>query len=363
MVCEKCRNELNPTAEVCPRCGTPVSRNVAGFENTMEIKKALKSMMEQYGQDLVSDKNKFISLLNDFIPEYEKERRLLKNMLQADVLTLMLREKEQQKIAIMKAKEFMLSEMFLSEKAAEFSIVCFTYMLGWEYVPQLVEAPKQEIKQERATASAGGGTAMPEKKSSAGSPVVPMPFDMGKVFRPVDAAKFRLKGSIKVPDGYTKLDSFCFDGFGFMKSIELPEGLVAIGEYAFSECKRLKSIEIPSTLRVLKQGAFSQCGKLTMVKLPDGVLEIGDNTFSFCHSLEIIDIPESVSSIGAEAFSGCEKLRKLFLSENVKYIADTAFSYCTSLTIRCYENSYVHKFCLNMGINVETVAKGTPFGR
>ncbi|MDE5584317.1 MAG: leucine-rich repeat domain-containing protein [Ruminococcus sp.] len=359
MLCEKCRNELNPNAEVCARCGTPVSRNVAGFENTMEIKKALKSMMEQYGQDLIVDKNKFISLLNDFIPEYEKERRLLKNMLQADVLNIMLREKEQQNIGIMKAKEFMLSEMFLSEKAVEFTIVCFTYMLGWNYTPKLVEQPKQTAPPENAKS----GSATAEKKNSAPAMPTGMPFDVGKVFRPMDAGRYRLKGNVKIPEGYTAIESFTFDGFGFMKTATLPDGIVSIGEYAFSECKRLKSIEIPPTLRILKRGAFFQCGKLNIVKLPNGVFEIGDNTFSFCHSLEIVDIPESVSSIGAEAFSGCESLRKLYLSENVKYIADTAFSYCQSLTIRCYENSYVHKFCLNMGIKVETVAKGTPFGR
>lgn len=354
MFCERCRNELSPNAEVCLKCGTPVSRNVAGFENTIEIKRALKAMTNEHGQDIVKDSNKFVSLLRDYIPEYEKECRLLRNMLQNGVLMSMLRENEQQSIAIMKAREFMVSEMFLSENAAEFVLVCFTYMLGWEYNSTLIETPKShqlvinESQEEKVSA--------PKK--------APMPFDIGiKVFRPADAAKFRLKGAVRVPEGYTKLDSFAFDGFGFMKTVELPSSLISIGEYAFSECKRLKSVEIPATVQVIKQGAFSQCGKLTVVKLPDGVFEIEDNTFSFCHSLEIIDIPESVSSIGREAFSGCEKLRKLFLSENVKFIDEGAFSYCTSLVIKCYENSYVHRYCMANNITVETVAKGTPFSR
>ncbi|MCM1506782.1 MAG: leucine-rich repeat domain-containing protein [Ruminococcus flavefaciens] len=357
MLCERCRNELSPNAEVCLKCGTPVSRNVAGFENTIEIKRALKSMMNEHGQDIIQDSNKFVSLLRDYIPEYEKECRLLRNMLQSGVLANMMRESEQQGIAVMKAREFMVSEMFLSENAAEFVLVCFTYMLGWEYTSKLTEKPKAVSEQSTAT---GAGT--PAKTPAQKKP--PMPFDLDmKVFRPADAAKFRLKGSVKVPEGYTKLDSFAFDGFGFMKTIELPSTLVSIGEYAFSECKRLKSVDIPETVQVLKQGAFSQCGKLTVVKLPDGVFEIEDNTFSFCHSLEIIDVPESVSSIGREAFSGCEKLRKLFLSENVKFIDEGAFSYCTSLVIRCYENSYVHRYCMANGLNVETVAKGTPFSK
>lgn len=358
MLCERCRNELSPNAEVCLKCGTPVSRNVAGFENTIEIKRALKSMMTEHGQDIVKDSNKFVSLLRDYIPEYEKECRLLRNMLQSGILLNMLRESEQQAIAIMKAREYMISEMFLSENATEFVIVCFTYMLGWEYIPKLAEKPKATPVQSRN--SGGNSSAGTQQKAPVKKAPAPM---FEKVFTKGDAAKSRLKGSVKVPEGYNKLDSFAFDGFGFMKTIELPSTLVTIGEYAFSECKRLKSVEIPESVQVIKLGAFSQCGKLTVVRLPDGVFEIEDSTFSYCHSLEIIDIPESVSSIGRDAFSGCEKLRKLFLSENIKFIDEGAFAYCTSLVIRCYENSYVHRYCMSNGIKVETVAKGTPFSK
>ncbi|MDE5558661.1 MAG: leucine-rich repeat domain-containing protein [Ruminococcus sp.] len=358
MLCERCRNELSPNAEVCLKCGTPVSRNVAGFENTVEIKRALKSMMTEHGQDIVKDSNKFISLLRDYIPEYEKECRLLRNMLRAGILANMLRESEQQVIAVMKAREYMISEMFLSENATEFVIVCFTYMLGWQYTSKLAEKPKTSSAQ--SGNYGGNNSAGTQQKAPVKKAPVPM---LEKVFTKGDAAKSRLKGSVKVPEGYNKLDSFAFDGFGFMKTIELPSTLVTIGEYAFSECKRLKSIEIPQSVQVIKLGAFSQCGKLTVVRLPDGVFEIEDSTFSYCHSLEIIDIPESVSSIGRDAFSGCEKLRKLFLSENIKFIDEGAFAYCTSLVIKCYENSYVHRYCMSNGIKVETVAKGTPFSK
>ena len=358
MLCERCRNELSPNAEVCLKCGTPVSRNVAGFENTIEIKRSLKSMITEHGQDIVKDSNKFISLLRDYIPEYEKECRLLRNMLQAGILANMLRESEQQSIAVMKAREYMVSEMFLSENAAEFVIVCFTYMLGWKYTSKFTEKPKTSSIQSENT---GGNNSV---GTQAKAPVKKAPAPMfEKVFTKGDAAKSRLKGAVKVPEGYNKLDSFAFDGFGFMKTIELPSTLITIGEYAFSECKRLKSIDIPESVQVIKLGAFQSCGKLTVVRLPDGVFEIEDNTFSFCHSLEIIDIPESVSSIGREAFSGCEKLRKLFLSENIKFIDEGAFANCLSLTIKCYENSYVYRYCMAHNIKVETVAKGTPFSK
>ena len=231
MFCEICRNEVSPNAEVCLKCGTPVSRNVAGFENTADIKRALKSMITEHGQDIVKDSNKFVSLLRDYIPEYEKECRLLRNMLQAGILANMLRESEQQAIAIMKAREYMTSEMFLSENATEFVIVCFTYMLGWEYKPKLVEKPKNMGQSVNMGATGAGGMNGQQPKPVRKNPV-PM---FEKVFTKGDAGKYRLKGAVKVPEGYNKLDSFAFDGFGFMKSIELPSTLITIGEYAFSE--------------------------------------------------------------------------------------------------------------------------------
>ena len=347
MRCEKCHAELGSDVTVCPHCGTPVSQNVEGFENTVAIKRELKNIIDHHGRDIIRDTNKFVSLLNDYIPEYEKERRLLKNMLTSGVLKNMMKENNQQ-IAVMKAEKYMTSEIFLSETAAEFVLVCFTHLLGWEYTPKLTEAKKAMSEE---------ASAPKEEKKKKDAPVN----INARIFRPSDAIRYRFKGNITIPDGYTKLDSFCFDGFTFMRSIQLPPSIAAIGEYAFSECKRLKGVEMPASLKVIKQGAFSQCAKLTMVKIPNGILEIEDNTFSFCRSLEIIEIPSTVSSIGAAAFSGCDRLRKLFLPESIKFIDADAFSYCPSLVIRCYENSYVHKYCLNNGIKFETVAKGTAF--
>lgn len=342
MRCEKCNAELAATNVVCPNCGTPVSRNVEGFENTIVIKKELRNIIEQNGADVVSKTDRFVALLNDYIPEYDKERRLLRNMLEAGVLKRMMKESNQ-KTAIMQAKSYMIGELFISENAAEFVLVCFAYILGWEYETKLV---RKEIQQEPA-----------EKKKTEKSPLN----INARIFRPIDAAKSRFKANIVIPEGVTRIDSFCFDGFGFLRTVELPSTLAAISEYAFSECKRLRGVELPESLKIIKQGAFSQCAKLTIVKIPKGIPEIEDNTFQFCRSLQVIEVPSSVSSIGSGAFSGCESLRKLFLPESVKFIDENAFAYCPALTIRCYENSYVHKYCLTNGIKTDLVARGTAF--
>ena len=339
MQCEKCEAEVSAKLVSCPNCGAPVPQNIEGFENTIEFQRELRSIVVNHGPYGVLRKNRFIGLLNDYIPDYNRERRVLINMYNMGVLTLMLKEPNRE-ISIMRAKSFMLSDVFLSENATEFVLACYTYMLGWPYESSLKELPPEEGEEEEPVEEA------PKRAVSVN--------DM--VFTPRNAFRYRLSSNIVIPDGFTKLDAFCFDKFGSLRTIQLPQTLLAIGEYAFSGCKRLRGLELPESLRIIKQGAFSQCAKLVVVKIPKGVMEIEDSTFSFCTSLEVIEIPDTVSSIGAEAFSGCDKLRKLFLPDSVKFIDINAFSYCPNLTIHCLENSYVHKYCLVNGLSCKLVA-------
>lgn len=368
--------------------------NVAGFENTVAVSQKLKGMLQQFGNEILNNPDQFISLMNDYIPEYEKERRLLKNVTKSGVLSAMQRG-DNQKISEMKAKEYMMNEMFLSEGAVEFVMVCFTYLLDWPYETTMPEqgavaAPAQAFPSQPQftgsnpfSAPIGYGTQpavqpvaqptvapqpqpapVPQRQAPVAQPIaeeIPQETDPDKIFGPSDAGRSRLKGNVKIPSGYTMLDNFCFDGFGFMKNVELPATLVIIGDYAFSECKRLKSITIPSSVRVIRQGVFSQCGKLARVNIPSGVTEIADNTFQFCHNLEIVDLPNTIISIGSGAFQGCESLKKLFIPDSVKQIADDAFAQCMSLTIKCYEKSYVQRYCMENGIRTETISKGGLF--
>ena len=354
MRCEKCNAEFANGLMFCPECGAPTSkeepkkdnsnRNIEGFENTVAVKKELKHITALHGDGIIRNKEKFIALLNDYIPEYEKERRLLRTMLKAGVLEDMLGEVNQQ-IAITKAEQFIVEDMFLSKNAAEFVVSCFAHLLDWDYEATMYEAEKKVTEEEKKKAQQ-------------------MMID-SRVFSRAMASKYRFrligKNVVVIPDGYTKVDGFCFDGFKNIRSVELPDSMIAIGEYAFSNCKSLRVIEFPASIRLIKQGAFNHCEELTMLKIPDGILEIEDVTFQFCRSLEIIDIPPTVSSIGAMAFAGCESLRKLFLPDSIKFIDENAFAHCDALTIRCYENSYVHKYCLANNIKVETVSRGLFF--
>ncbi len=342
MRCEKCQAHINFDSTVCPECGALVLAGVEGFENTKEVAKRLKSIVDEYGADIVKDDIKLVALINDFIPEFDKELRLLRNMLDGGILKILIENESNHEFAITNAKGQMLGRSFLSESAAEFVIVCFTYMLGWEYLSPLREKDPEQIAKEKQEAE--------EAKKKIAIP--PKPFTKS------DALRFRISGSVNIAEGFTKLEDMCFDGYSFMKMVTLPSTLVTIGEYAFSECKRLKKVELPPSLRVIKQGAFSQCNKLSSINIPHGVIEIEDSTFAFCESLESIEIPVTVGSIGISAFWACESLKRLFLPDSIKFIDKDAFKGCDNLTIRCYENSYVHKYCINNDINCEPLQEG-----
>lgn len=348
MQCKNCHVELEPDSIFCAECGTPVIPSVAGFGNMYQILRLLKTLIDQNQRKVIVNTAKFVALINDYLVDYDKERRLLVYVLNAGILKNMVYA-EDHKLAVMMARSSIMNDCYIAENAAEFVLVCITYVMGWEYEQTITEEKPEEPSQ--------AAEEIAEEKPAEPAKSGPLNIE-ARIMRPGDAVRFRIARNVTIPEGYTKIEGFCFDGFSSMRTIKLPSTLLAIGDYAFSSCKHLKGVELPPTLKIIRQGAFSQCLDLTVIKIPSGILEIEDNTFLCCQSLEVVEVPSTVSSIGAQAFSGCEKLRRLFLPESVKFIDDNAFMYCPELTIRCYENSYVHKYCLSKGIKFETVEVG-----
>lgn len=346
MICEKCGAEGAEDAYVCDACGMPLRQNLEGFEHTAEIQSLLRQIVSDYAQGQTLSVFRLAALMNDFLQEYENERRLLVNMLRAGILRSMV-EADSREIGVLRAKSAMLRDCYITNEAAEFVLLCFTYLLGWPYKPD-----------DTALLAVGPRTDEPVPAEHGAQRSGPVVIDE-KVFRPLEASRFRLSHNVVVPEGYTKLESFCFDRFVAMRSIVLPQTLLSIGEYAFSECRHLRALELPKSLKVIEQGAFSQCERLVVLKIPEGVLEIADNTFLCCQSLDVVEVPRSVTSIGASAFSGCLSLHKLFLHDGIKYIGDDAFVQTPHLKISCVENSYIHRYCLSHDVPFEIAAEGS----
>ena len=141
------------------------------FENIDEVKAALKKIIEENGVELFRDTKRFTGILNDYMPDLEKERRLIKNVINNNVITQMLDEPDQ-KLSIVKAREYMLNDMFLSAYATEFVLDCFTHMFGWPFTPEIKMEPEPApvaapAKQEKSSA----GEEEKEPETGTGDPV------------------------------------------------------------------------------------------------------------------------------------------------------------------------------------------------
>lgn len=353
MDCQYCHKPLPGNTSFCPFCGTNL-KQTGGSEEREAVKKAMKNMYQQYGKELFQSKQRFIAILSDFIPEYDKERRLMTLVANNDIIANMMKENNKE-VAAAKAREYMSVEMFLSDTAVEFVIECIAYMFDWDCgkppektVVEIIPDEQDSKKSSKKTAKQQSGSqqlSQPENKKDAPTE------KKKKEFTATDATRMRLSMHPKIPPSYTSIDGFAFDGFGWMRSIVIPEGVTVIGEYAFSECKALKNIQLPSTLKVLRKYAFNLCVKLSTIAIPNGIMSIEEGTFSLCESLLSVEIPESVGTIEPEAFIGCESLKNLYIPDNVKYIGEDAFRYCPNIVISCKENSYVHKYCRDNGIS------------
>ena len=261
-------------------------------------------------------------------------------MLKAGALDAVM-EGDDRKQAIDNARDLML-KAGATENDAEFTLAVIACMLQLPYISPLAVTGEEKKKTAEETK---------EKR-------VVVDMDT-KPFKKFDAFKYRIKREVTIKDGFTKIDGYCFDGFGMMRTVNLPDSLMCIGEYAFTDCKHLTDITIPDTVKKIEKGAFNACVNLKNVNIPDGVLELGDNTFLCCSALEQLSIPDSVSGFGENCFSGCDNLKMLSVPQSVKYIGENCFLYCPELVIYCYENSYVHRYCLQNKIKFKTSALGT----
>ena len=339
MQCEWCHAEMLDGSVRCPKCKTPIAQTVEGFENTKNVLQKIHALMSEW-EEHISNTQELIGYVFDYLPDWDHERTALVRMLKAGALDKMM-SGDDRKQAVSDTREFMI-KVGAKENEAEFVLVVLSFMLKLPYRSPLAVAENKKAE---------------EKKEEVKEKPAVLEMD-SKVFKKFDALRFRIFKNITIKEGYTMIDGYCFDGFGMARTVTLPSTMMCIGEYAFTDCKHLTQINIPDSVRKIEKGAFNACVSLTDINIPNGVLELGDNTFLCCSSLEKLVIPDSVSGFGENCFSGCDSLKMLSVPQSVKYIGENCFLYSPQLVIYCYENSYVHRYCLQKKIKFKT----TPLG-
>lgn len=213
---------------------------------------------------------------------------------------------------------------------------------------------------------------------------------------------------IIIPNGVSSVGDFAFWNCVNLTSVTLLEGITSIGLCAFNRCISLSNITIPEGVTSIGSYAFAGC-KLTSIEIPESVNSLGERCFENCRSLQIIKVSRgnkkyhssgnciidtenktlvtalydcvipndgSVKVIGEYAFQGgvyvssliipegietiemyslcdntyyTDKLKYISLPKSVSLIDYRAFKNA-SITIKCYTNSYAHKFAIEENI-------------
>ena len=134
--------------------------------------------------------------------------------------------------------------------------------------------------------------------------------------------------SVIIPEGYTTIGAFAFNGCQSLSEVSLPSSLTSIGIMAFYDCSSLEGIDFSAleNLSAISFAAFQNCGALESAVLPDSLTSLGENAFCDCASLGELYIPKNLNTIPEYAFYGCTALQSVFVPDTVTEIGENAFA-------------------------------------
>lgn len=115
--------------------------------------------------------------------------------------------------------------------------------------------------------------------------------------------KANAEGAVVVPsDAFTTVGSY--GSFPFT-SIVIPEGYTEVGAYAFNGQDKVESVSFPNSLKVIGDMAFANLNSCQTITLNNGIEFIGNSAFALTSAKvnKTLDIPASVKYIGPGAFS------------------------------------------------------------
>ena len=136
--------------------------------------------------------------------------------------------------------------------------------------------------------------------------------------------------SVTIPEGYTFIGAFAFNGCTSLTEVLLPSTLENIGIMAFFNCAALNNIDFEAAENLESVGfaAFQNCSALESVSLPDSVTSIGENAFCNCTSLSELTLSENLDNIPEYAFYGCAALENVSFPASVTEIGESGFENC-----------------------------------
>lgn len=101
-------------------------------------------------------------------------------------------------------------------------------------------------------------------------------------------------------------------------TVRVPQGVTKIADRAFWECESVTEVILAEGVKSIGKNAFWNCVNLKTIRIPEGVTEIGECAFEYCDSLTEVILPDSAVNIGRGAFADCENLKCVTLSQKAE---------------------------------------------
>lgn len=108
-------------------------------------------------------------------------------------------------------------------------------------------------------------------------------------------------------------------------TIKIPDGVTKIGHNAFEYRSKVQKIELPDSVKEFEEYAFMNVTDLTTVNIPEGITTIPCGCFAYDTALTSISLPNTVKTLGSGAFAGCSSLKTIELNEGIEKIEDNVF--------------------------------------
>lgn len=400
MKCPKCgrpwdvSNKITSSTYVCPYCGENVDSYGQSKKNLGEIICGIK---QDFGDKIIEDTARLNALLMDYAPDMIKERKLIINALKEGVLVQLRRgieeEKEALEIVARRCSTLLVSEMWITESAAQYAVSVIIQAMGYE--APTISKPAEEKHEEHNHKSqlikgeSAFGSVIQESNLKAYSSIGYKAFASNKqlteVFVPKNIKRIYPKAfldctelkKVSLTHGTELIGRGVFDGcihlgiinigdnprytatngqfidksnkvlirhFGMSdKVLSIVKGVRCVQRKAF-ERSQIEQIDVPSTVEIIEEDAFYMTMKLQKIEVDgtntkyrsyDGVLHSRDGRELIRYPQGKLDIAyyleDNVIKIRKKAFSCATTLSSITFAGSLQEICENAFEYCIGI--------------------------------
>lgn len=287
-----------------------------------QILKALKLIIENYGQDMIKDSVRMNALLMDLAPNNSKERKLVCSVLREgvgqDLLKVIGGSEADQAQCMRRCIHQIKSDTWIAEEAAEFAIQILASAVG---ISCEISNPTRTKREEDEPQTHTVRHVLLKGEYHTGAERVGIELSSyQEIGYKAFAADTALKDAV-IPESVKIIRSRAFQNCIHLESVRLPSGLEHLGACVFHGCGELKSIQISQGKKyTVVNGMLINKERKTLIRtqneptqselqIPGEVAEVEPFAFE-SNPVQTIRIPRSTLVLAQDSFQGCVNLER-----------------------------------------------------